>query len=216
MIWLERFAAFMLIVLFSPVWITVTIASLVLQGRPVFFLQNRVGKDGELFKIIKYRSMRIDNAGSKVTADGDPRITPLGRFLRRTKLDELPQLVNILKGEMAFVGPRPEVPDYVEHYTEDQKKVLDRLPGVTDCASLAFRNEEELMALAPDPGAFYIEEVIPAKIRINLKHRKSLLNDLGVVLQTVMVIAKIKEAPYKAEFAKLEEKARMQSPNNNG
>ncbi len=115
---------------------------------PIFFRQSRVGYKGVPFFILKFRSMVVDaeKLGSKVTAQGDPRITPIGRILRKTKLDELPQLINVLKGEMSLVGPRPEVQEFVDLYTEEQAEVLNFVPGITDLASITFRNEEALLA----------------------------------------------------------------------
>lgn len=204
---MQRFAALVLIIILSPIWLSVMVASFILQGTPILFSQQRVGRGGKLFSILKFRSMEVDNNGAKVTADGDSRITPFGKLLRRTKLDEMPQLYNIFKGDMVFVGPRPEVPEYTKYYSDGQKKVLDRSPGLTDYASLAFREEESLMALASDPENFYVKEVLPAKIEINLQYNPSLLSDLSVILQTLLVVVKIKKPPFREVFARLEEKA---------
>ena len=125
--------------------------------------------------------------GLSITAGGDPRITKLGRFIRKTKLDEFPQLWNVLVGDMSFVGPRPEVPKYVALYSAEQREVLALRPGITDLASIEFRNEEALLSAVDDPESFYIEHCVPAKIRLNLRHARNatLLDDIVVILKTV-------------------------------
>lgn len=159
------------------------------DGGPVFFRQTRVGRFGREFRILKFRSMRVasDREGPAITARGDDRITALGRLLRRTKIDELPQLINVLKGEMSFVGPRPEVPKYVALYTEEQRRVLELRPGITDLASIEFRNEEELLAGADDAERFYVEHCVPTKIELNLRHarRAGMFGDLVIILKTL-------------------------------
>src|SRR5208282_277059 len=135
------------LVALSPVLLLVAMAVKLSTLGPVLFRQQRVGLRGKRFRMVKFRSM-VENAedlGLGVTRDGDPRITPMGRFLRKTKLDELPQLWNVLVGEMSFVGPRPEVPRYVAQYTPEQRRVLELKPGITDLATLEFRNEEEML-----------------------------------------------------------------------
>jgi len=135
----------------------------------IFYLQNRVGKGNIDFRLIKFRTMRKDAgmSGSLTIGSKDSRITGAGYFLRRYKLDELPQLVNVLKGDMSIVGPRPEVRKYVELYNEDQKKVLNIRPGITDIASLEYFNENELLAASTDPEKTYIEKIMPAKLEMN-------------------------------------------------
>lgn len=159
------------------------------DGGPVFFSQIRVGKNGAHFNIWKFRSMQITASGNglSVTASGDSRITRAGRWLRRTKIDELPQLWNVLHGEMSFVGPRPEVPKYVALYTEAQRAVLILRPGITDVASIEFRDEENLLAANANPERYYIEYCMPRKIALNLAYAQhaNLLRDLGVILRTV-------------------------------
>lgn len=132
----------------------------------------------------------FDKPGPQLTVRGDPRITRVGAWLRSKKLDELPQLFNVLLGEMTVVGPRPEVPRYVHMYTDDQRKVLDLAPGITDVASIAFANESDLLAGTSDPEHFYVERIIPEKIRLNLEYarRATVWSDLGVVLQTVCAV----------------------------
>jgi lipopolysaccharide/colanic/teichoic acid biosynthesis glycosyltransferase len=157
---------------------------------PVFFLQERVGQGGALFWIWKFRTMRAgtDKAGPGITKDGDPRITVVGRWLRKTKLDELPQLWNVLRGDMSFVGPRPEVPRYVAYYTPAQRAVLQLKPGITDRATLAFRHEEDLLAQAADVEAFYVAHCLPKKIEMNLQYGRqaNLWSDIQVIVRTVL------------------------------
>lgn len=135
-------------------------------------MQRRVGKNGKQFNLLKYRTMRknSDKLGLLTVGDRDPRVTPIGRFLRKYKLDEIPQLFNVLKGDMSIVGPRPEVKKYVDLYTEEQRKVLQVRPGITDYASLSYIDENEILADSDDPEKTYIEEVMPAKIELNFKY----------------------------------------------
>lgn len=152
------------------------------------FSQARVGQHGRRFSIYKFRTMiegEVDG-GRLFTIEGDPRITALGRILRRSKIDELPQLWNVLKGEMSLVGPRPEVPWYVELYDERQKQVLLHRPGITGLATLEFRNEERWLAGVENPEKVYIEEVIPRKIELNLEYAKkaTVWRDLILIGQT--------------------------------
>ncbi len=162
-------------------------------GGPVLFAQDRVGRDGVSFRMWKFRTMRVnaERAGAPLTVGADPRITRVGRWLRRLKLDELPQLYNVLRGEMSLVGPRPEVPRYVELYSDAQRAVLGLVPGITDPASIRFRDEASELARAADPERFYIEEIMPEKIRLNLEYagRATPWSDLRVVLSTVGLLA---------------------------
>ena len=171
-----------------------------LSGRgPALFRQPRVGKDGRPFCIVKFRSMveNAENLGLSVTRDGDARVTRIGRFLRKTKLDELPQLWNVLVGDMSFVGPRPEVPRYVEQYTAEQRRVLALKPGITDLATLEFRNEEEMLRTAArgrrtedgaDVEKFYVEYCVPRKIELNLAYaeRANVWQDTKIILRTLL------------------------------
>lgn len=165
----------------------------IVDGAPVFYRQVRVGRGGRPFRIWKFRTMVVDSdrAGRAITVGGDPRITRTGVWLRRWKLDELPQLVNVVAGEMAFVGPRPEVPRYVDLYTESQRRVLDLRPGITDPASIAYRNESDLLAGREDPEGYYIGTILPDKIRISLEYggRASLWRNLKVILATLGLLA---------------------------
>jgi lipopolysaccharide/colanic/teichoic acid biosynthesis glycosyltransferase len=159
------------LILLLPFFIIISLLILLDSKGPVLFLQRRVGKNNRDFRLIKFRTMRpgAEKAGSLTIGEGDTRITRTGRFLRKYKLDELPQLVNVLKGEMSFVGPRPEVRKYVDLYTEEQKKVLAVRPGITDFASIEYINENEILGHSPDPEKTYIEKVMPEKIRINMR-----------------------------------------------
>ena len=163
---------------------------------PVFYRQERVGRYGETFKIYKFRTMveNADKIGGAITIGNDPRITKVGRFLRKYKIDELPQLINVLKGEMSLVGPRPEVIKYVNLYTSEQKEVLNLMPGITDPASIKYRNENILLAASRDtyeasydPEQVYIQEIMPDKIRINLEYasRATIFTDFKVVVKTI-------------------------------
>jgi lipopolysaccharide/colanic/teichoic acid biosynthesis glycosyltransferase len=175
-----------------PVFAAIAVAIKVGRDGPVFYRQVRVGRNGRLFRIWKFRTMRVDaeKTGLSVTCRGDARVTTVGRFLRHWKLDELPQFLNVLAGEMSLVGPRPEVPRYVALYSEPQKRVLELMPGITDLASLQFRNEEMLLAQAADPESFYREHCIPRKIELNLQYaaRASWAKDMRLVVRTIVAI----------------------------
>lgn len=155
----------------------------------VFYRQTRVGRYGKDFRLWKFRSMRPDSdkKGLLTVGGRDPRITRSGYFLRKYKLDELPQLINVLTGDMSFVGPRPEVRKYVDLYTQEQRKVLNVRPGITDLASLHYFEENELLAKSPDPEKTYIEEVMPAKLKLNLEYidKANLGTDLGMIFKTI-------------------------------
>ena len=173
----------------SPLFLILAAAVKWCDGGPVFFRQQRVGLNGQLFAILKFRTMLVDaeQRGLSITKDGDPRITSVGRLLRKTKLDEFPQLWNVLKGEMSLVGPRPEVPHYVARYDAEQRKVLQLKPGITDLATLVFRNEEELLRAAADVETFYVAQCVPQKISLNLAYarRANLWQDTRIILRTL-------------------------------
>ena len=158
----------------------------------VFYRQMRVGKDNKDFKLLKFRTMRpnADQQGLLITVGADSRITRIGGFLRKYKIDELPQLLNIIKGDMSVVGPRPEVRRYVEMYDERQRRVLTVRPGLTDYASLQYISESELLAESADPEKTYIEEIMPAKLELNLQYieKQSLKEDLKLIFQTLFSI----------------------------
>ncbi|MDE6275158.1 MAG: sugar transferase [Clostridia bacterium] len=161
---------------------------------PVLFKQERVGKHGKTFKIWKFRSMIVDAEakGMQITTDGDNRITKVGKFIRKTKIDELPQLFNVLSGKMSFVGPRPEVPKYVAMYNDEQLRVLSVKPGITDLASIEFRNENDLLDGDEDPERKYIEEIMPAKLELNLKYieKAGFFYDIGLIFKTIAKVIK--------------------------
>ena len=178
----------------SPILIIVAIWIKLDSEGPVFYRQVRVGRYNKDFRIFKFRSMRIgSDKGSLVTIGGrDPRITRSGYFIRKFKIDELPQLINVLVGDMSLVGPRPEVRHYVNYWTEEQMHVLDVRPGITDPASIKFRNENELLAQAEDPEKYYIEVIMQEKIKLYLDYVKknSLWYDIKLIFQTFWVIIK--------------------------
>ena len=178
--------ALLVLVLLSPVIVVLALRVRLTSPGPAFFRQQRVGRGGELFWIYKFRTMRVNNAGPQVTGGADPRITPVGAWLRRWKLDELPQLWNVVKGDMALVGPRPEVPRYVAHYTAEQRGVLSVPPGITGTTQLRYRNEEELLRNAADPEALYLAEILPAKLAIDLEyvHHRSAWTDMRLIVET--------------------------------
>lgn len=182
------FAGFGLLVL-VPVGLIVGLLIKFSDGGPVFYTQTRIGQGGRLFHIRKFRSMVLnaDKIGLAVTRDEDPRITRIGRLLRKAKLDELPQLWNVFVGEMSFVGPRPEVPRYVELYTPEQREILQHKPGITDMATLLFRNEEALLRGSPNVEDFYVQYCLPRKIALNRRYveRASLLQDVWIIIQTL-------------------------------
>jgi len=164
------------------------------DGGSVFYRGVRVGRHGKPFRIFKFRTMVVnaENMGGTSTADDDPRITRVGRFLRRYKLDELPQLINVLKGEMSVVGPRPEVPFYVNMFTEEEKAILNVRPGITDWASIWNPDEGAILAGSPDPEKAYMEKIRPEKIRLQLKYirERSFWVDLKIIFQTLVTILK--------------------------
>lgn len=166
------------LVLLFPVFILIALMIVLDSKGNVFFIQTRVGKNNADFRLYKFRTMHpaTEGSGSLTVGEADKRITWTGRFLRKYKLDELAQLFNVLKGEMSFVGPRPEVRKYVDLYSDEQKKVLAVRPGITDFASIEFINENEILGKTSDPEQTYIAEVMPEKIRINMKY----INNPGI------------------------------------
>jgi lipopolysaccharide/colanic/teichoic acid biosynthesis glycosyltransferase len=185
-------AAFIGLVLLSPVMAVVAVVVRLTSPGPVLFIQTRVGRQGNLFKCIKFRTMAIGTqAGGTITTATDARITPVGRVLRKWKLDELPQLWNVLTGRMSFVGPRPDVPGYADQLQGSDRMVLELLPGITGPASLLFRDEEILLALARDPKKFNDAIIYPEKVRINRVYMEtgSFWRDIGYILATVLPYA---------------------------
>ena len=185
------FSLIILIVLL-PLFILIALWILIEDGWPVFYLQERVGKNGSSFYLIKFRTMykNADKKGLLTISSKDPRITSSGYYLRKYKLDELPQFINVLKGDMSIVGPRPEVRKYVRLYSEEQKKVLSVKPGITDEASLKYINENDILAQSADPERTYVEQIMPEKLSINLEYLKkqSFLYDLKIIFQTFLKI----------------------------
>lgn len=171
----------------APVIAASALAVAIEDGFPVFFRHPRVGRRGRTFSLLKIRSMRTGGAGAQITAAGDARVTRTGRFLRRYKLDELPQLWNVLKGEMALIGPRPEAPPFVDAGDPAWRTVLRVRPGITDAASLVYRNEEETLAAALDADQLYRTVILPDKLRLNVEYlaTRSLRSDLNLLLLTV-------------------------------
>lgn len=155
----------------------------------VLFRQRRVGQYGKLFTLVKFRTMTVNHGGSCVSVAGESRITPLGAWLRRYKIDELPELWNVLKGDMSFVGPRPDVPGYADRLQGEDRIILTLKPGITGPATLKYRNEEELLAAQPDPQRYNDEVIYPDKVRINVEYAKtrSFAGDLKIIMQTLSV-----------------------------
>lgn len=182
-----------LIVLFIPFLFIAFLISIDSKGG-VFYKQTRVGKDGIDFKLFKFRSMRTDadKSGLLTVGGTDSRITRIGYTVRKYKIDELPQLINVLMGEMSLVGPRPEVRRYVDMYTPRQRQVLSLKPGITDYASIEYSNENELLGNTENPEDVYINEIMPAKLNLNLKYisEQGILTDLKIIVNTIKKIVK--------------------------
>ncbi|HCZ36808.1 MAG TPA: glycosyl transferase [Cytophagales bacterium] len=175
-----------------PLFLVVSVAIAIDSKGSIFFLQERIGKYGKPFFLFKFRTMGVGaDKGTAITVGNrDPRITRVGYYLRKIKMDELPQLINVLKGEMSFVGPRPEVKKFVDLYTPEQRRVLDVAPGMTDYASILFRNENELLAGKRDPVTFYVDQIMPQKLQLNLEYIDSnnLWVDIKILFKTLVVI----------------------------
>ena len=178
------------LVALSPLLAAIAVAIKLADRGPVFFRQQRIGRGGTPFTMWKFRTMVVDagSSGALLTAKHDTRVTRIGRWLRRTKLDELPQLWNVLRGDMSLVGPRPEVPKYVAMYSAEQRTVLSLQPGITDLATLEFRDEETLLSRAANVEDFYVRECMPRKIELNLRYaeRASLWEDTKIILRTIL------------------------------
>lgn len=182
------------LIVLSPLFLILAIWIKLDSKGPVFYRQVRVGRNNKDFRIFKFRSMRVgSDKGSLVTIGGhDPRITKSGYFIRKFKFDELPQLINVFVGDMSLVGPRPEVRHYVDYWTPEQMHVLDVRPGITDPASIRFRNENELMEQAEDPEKYYIEVIMQEKLKLYLEYvlNHSFWGDIGLIFKTFWVIVK--------------------------
>ena len=178
------------IIVLSPILLIIALIIKKESDGPVFFKQIRGGEKGRNFEILKYRTMVVDaeKMGRQITVGNDNRITKIGGFLRKYKLDELPQLINVFKGDMSLVGPRPEVPRYVEMYNEEQRKVLDVKPGITDLASIRYRDENELLGTAEDPDDMYINTIMPDKLALNLEYinKSNVFFDIYIILKTIV------------------------------
>ena len=182
------------LILLSPIFIVLSIWIKLDSKGPVFYKQVRVGRGNKDFYLYKFRSMRVgaDKAGLITVGGRDPRVTRSGYYIRKYKLDELPQLINVIKGDMSLVGPRPEVRKYVDMYTPEQMHVLDVRPGITDMASIRYRNENELLEKAEDPDKYYIEVIMPDKLGINLEYvaNHSFRYDMKLIFSTFLAIIK--------------------------
>lgn len=176
------------IIVLAPMFLAIAVWIKLDSRGPVFFRQQRVGKDGELFDIIKFRSMTDDNHDALLTLGHDRRITKAGKFLRRHKLDEFPQLFNVVAGTMSLVGPRPEVPRYVDCYPPDVREVvLSVRPGITDWASIYYKEENSLLNRATNPEQAYLDTILPAKLKYNLRYvnERSFWNDIQIIFTTL-------------------------------
>lgn len=178
------------VVLLLPVALVIAVLVRREDGGSIFYRPQRVGYRGRPFRLWKFRTMRVDadREGVGLTVGDDPRVTRIGKTLRRYKLDELPQLLNVLAGEMSLVGPRPEDPRYVARYTQDQRRVLDLMPGITDPASIVYADESQTLAASQDVESEYIDRIIPDKIRLNLEYAAgaSTGRDIVVILRTLV------------------------------
>ena len=181
------------LIVLSPLFIIISLWIKVDSSGPVFFRQKRVGQYGKEFKIFKFRTMVVDaeSLGAKVTVGSDSRITKSGVFLRKYKIDELPQLINVLKGEMSLVGPRPEVPEYVAYWeAEDKEEVLSVPPGITDFASIEFKDENDMLVNSKNPVDKYIKEIVPLKLEYNKRYvrERSVWLDISLIFKTLLEV----------------------------
>ncbi len=180
------------LLIFSPIFLLGSILAKIQSSGPVFYKAKRIGLGGKIFELFKFRTMveNADKIGIGLTTHKDSRVTSIGRFLRYTKLDELPNFINVIKGEMSLIGPRPESPEYVKYYTEAQKQVLLVKPGITGPSQIANRNEEEKLAAQTDPETYYITELMPKKLTIDLQYvaSQSFISDIKWLLKTLWVL----------------------------
>lgn len=178
------------ILLISPILIVIAIIIKLTSKGPILFKQVRIGKNSIEFKILKFRTMIVnaEKLGKQITVGSDNRITGIGKILRKYKLDELPQLINVIKGDMSLVGPRPEVPYYVNMYNEEQKKVLNVKPGITDIASLRYKNENDLLGSVENAEEYYVKTVMPDKLKLNLEYieKKNIFFDISIIMKTII------------------------------
>ncbi|MGO9125741.1 MAG: sugar transferase [Terriglobales bacterium] len=203
---LDRAVSGMALLLLSPLLLIVAVCTKALSRGPVLFCQERVGKKGLRFSIVKFRTMIPDASamGPPITVGGDSRVTSVGAVLRKYKLDELPQLWNVFKGEMSLVGPRPELPAYVALYTASQMRVLSVRPGITDPASIAYRHEESALAQEHNPERYYREQLLPKKLALSLRYidALSLRTDLSILYQTAVSLLRKPTAEAAGQAAK--------------
>ena len=189
---LDFFFSLIFLIILMPFFIIIALLIIIDDGFPIMYRQTRVGKNGNLFKILKFRTMKrnADALGKLTISDKDPRITKIGYVLRKYKIDELPQLWNILKGEMSFIGPRPEVPEYVALYNTEQRDVLNVRPGLSDYASLDYINENEILSKYSTPEEAYTNIVMPQKLQLSLKYidDMSLKTDMSIAIKTIIKI----------------------------
>ena len=188
----DIFLSLLVLSISSPLFLLVAIAIKLESRGPVFFKHERVGLNSQRFQLYKFRTM-VENAaqiGPNITREGDPRITRVGKLLRSWKIDELPQFINVLRGEMSVVGPRPETPDYVALYTPEQRRVLSMRPGMAGLAFVAYRNEEKLLAQAENPRDFYINHIMPEKLKLDLEYvdNQSFLHDLKIIVRAFRAV----------------------------
>ena len=185
----------------APLWFAALIVVALSDFGNPLFLHPRVGRGGKHFRLAKFRTMsKAAPGGSNLTVSGDPRVTTVGRILRRLKIDELPQLLNVLSGTMSIVGPRPETPEFVSLYTDDQREILKYRPGLTDPASIKYRHEEKILAQHGDPVAAYKTLILPDKIALSLEYQRhrNIVSDLRIIGQTVAAIVR----PVPEEFGR--------------
>lgn len=182
------------ILFLSPLYILISILIIIDSKGGILYKQERVGLNGNDFKVLKFRTMKPDSfsKGALTVGSRDPRITNVGYYLRKYKLDELPQLFNVFFGNMSFVGPRPEVKKYTEMYNDEQKKVLSVIPGITDYASIKFRNENDLLSASDNPEKLYIEQIMPEKLDLNMKYinDNNVFKDIKIIFETFYTIIK--------------------------
>jgi len=184
----DRTVALLALLILTPLFLVVAAGIKATSPGPVFFRQKRVGRNGMLFTIIKFRTMRVNVDNNTVTAADDHRITSLGAMLRKWKIDELPELINVLTGDMSFVGPRPDVPGYADRLEGEDRRILELRPGITGPASLKYLNEEEILAGVDDPAEYNDRVIWPDKVRINLRYRErqSFTGDIKIMIHTVL------------------------------
>jgi len=186
---------FGLLVLAPVLFVVAVLIKIRMPGGPAIFRQRRVGRNGKLFTMYKFRSMTVSHSGSSVSVAGESRITPLGAKLRKYKLDELPELWNVLKGDMSFVGPRPDVPGYADRLQGEDRLILKLRPGITGPASLKYADEEELLAQVADPRRYNDEVIFPDKVRINLDYyyNRTFCGDIRLIFQTIFRSCELEE-----------------------